>query len=886
MRPISEWVLGLVVPREDRRHVLDELRELAEAQASKLGPDAAERWRRRQIWGFVARALPVFWWKRPLRGVLGLMSNRDGRLSGQELFRQDLRFALRSFRKKPIFSVTAILILGVGIGATTTIYSVVDTVMLRPLPYPDSGELLHFGGHGGFQPRLFVEWRDGLGSFRQIGAAWNRNMNITGSGPPQRLNVAAVTPDLLPLLAARPHLGRLFLQSDFQERPSVALLGYGFWRRNWGGDPDMVGRSIELDGQPVVVAGVLSPDFVPPEAITGKDVDVWIPFRVENEESLSWSILSVVGRLKDDVGWMAARGELRSLTERLAEVRPDLVTRQDGTTIFTELVPLQISTFRDVGGPLLFLMWAVVLMLLIACANVANLLLARGTARFRELALRGALGASRGRIIRQLLTESLALALAGGVLGVGLAFLGVEGFVRFNPGGVPRIQELSVDPRVLLFALVASLVTGLIFGTSPALHASRPDVATALREGGTASSSTKKGKRTRGALVTVEIALALILLTSAGLFFRSLMAIGDVELGFQPEHLVSVPLHLGAGYETAQRQTFLRQVEERLERLPGTQGVAAGLTAPFEYLGSSRCCMSRDISAPDGIHGEERRPWTMTHPVTPGYFRTIGAKMDYGREFTAADDAGDGLVAILNRPAAHYFFGEGDAVGRSLDMGSWGTFRVVGVVAGIRHWGGAAGIPPSVYVPWNQWGAFSDIFRLLVRSTTDMDALPGLIREAVWSVDPTLPVDEVIPLQSRVETSLAGRRFLTLLLGTFATVALILATGGIYASMLYHVGQRRKEMGIRLAMGAGGGQVVGLVLKSALGQTFVGLSIGLAGSIGVSLLLQSRLVGVAVLDRVTLGGGVLTLAAAAILAAVIPAVRAARTDPVETLTVE
>ncbi len=886
MRSLPESILAWVVPQEDRRHIVDELDELVEIRARRMGPEGAERWRRRQVWGFVLRALPVFWWKRPLMGFLGLISNRDGRLSGLEIIRQDLRFAIRSFRKRPAFTLAAVLILGVGIGATTTIYSVVDTVMLRPLPYPEPGELVHFGGDGGIQPRLFAEWKDGLASFEYLGAAWNRNMNLTGSGPPQRLKVVAVTQDLLPLLAATPHLGRLFLRGDFDGAASVALLGHGFWWRNRGGDPSVVGSTIDLDGRPVVVAGILSADFPLPDAVTGKEVDLWIPFRVEDQETATWNILSVVGRLREGVELGAAQVELGALTQNLAGELPELVVRPDGSVRHTRLIPLQLSTFRSVGGPLLFLMWAVVLMLLIACANVANLLLARGTARARELALRGALGASRGRIIRQLLTESITLALTGGLLGVGLAFLGVEIFHRFNPGGIPRIEELSVDPRVLFFALVASLATGLLFGTSPALHGSRRDVATAIQEGGTASSSTRRGMRTRGALVTAEIALALVLLTGAGLFFRSLMAIGEVELGFQEEHLVFVPLHLGAGYEAEQRRSFTREVKTRLERLPGTRGVAAGLTAPFEHLGSNRCCIAHDVTPLGGLRTGEDLAWTQTHPVTPGYFSTIGARMDSGREFTQEDETGDGLVAILNRPAAHYFFGAEEAVGKSLDLGVWGVFRVVGVVQGIRHWGGASDIPPSVYIPWGRWGAFSNIYRLMIRSTTEVSALSGLIREAVWSVDPNLPVEEVVPLRSRVEASMAGRRFLTLLLGTFATVALILATGGIYASMLYSVGQRRREMGIRMAMGAGGREVVGLVLRGAFVQTSLGVAVGLAGSIGLSLALQSWLVGVAPVDHVTLGGAVAILALAALLASFVPAIRAARTDPVETLQVE
>ncbi|MGW8268735.1 MAG: ABC transporter permease, partial [Longimicrobiales bacterium] len=557
---------------------------------------------------------------------------------------------------------------------------------------------------------------------------WNVRASLTGEGRPQRLRVSRVTPDLLPILGATPHLGRLFIQDDFQGDASVCLLGYGFWERTFGGNASVLGRTVAVDGRSLVVAGVLSPEFVPPEAVTGNQVDLWLPFRAEAEESFGWSILSVVGRLKDGVGRAGAQEELRSFTTNLADVLPDLLVRQDGSIRHTNLIPLQVATFRAVGGPLVFLSWAVVLMLLIACANVANLLLAHGTARARELALRGALGASRGRIIRQLLTESVTLALAGGVLGVGLAFLGVQLFLRFNPGGVPRIEDLAVDSRILFFALAASAATGLLFGTAPALQASRRDVAKALQEGSAASSASSRGRKTRSGLVVLEIALALVLLSSAGLFFRSLLLIGRVDPGFQTEQLVSVPLDLGGGYEAAQRRQFTASVMERLAALPGTQGVAAGLTVPFEYLGASKCCMSNDLRAGSGERGPDPLPWVMVHPVTPGYFRTLGAPLAYGREFEIADEAGDGFVAVINEPTARYLFGSADALGQSLEMEGKGTFTVIGVASGVRHWGVPQGVQAGVYVPWGKWGAFSDIYRLMVRSTADLETLAPAIR--------------------------------------------------------------------------------------------------------------------------------------------------------------
>jgi len=859
------------------------MEELHQLKALKVGGPAASRWRRRKLWGFVIRALPVFWWKRPLSGFLGLLSNRDGRLGSVDLLRQDLRFALRSFLRKPAFTTAAILILGLGIGATTTIYSVVDTVMLRPLPYPDPGRLVHFGGYGGVRPSLFLQWKEGLDSYEGIGAAWTVHMALTEEGSPQRLRVARVTPDLLPILGATAELGRLFMADDFRGDAAVCLLSPGLWQRNWGGDPAILGRTLRVDGQSLVVAGILSPGFVPPEAVTGRGVDLWVPFRAAAEESISWSILSVAGRLKDGVGRIAAQEELNTFTTNLAEDYPNLLVRQDGSIRYTRLLPLQVATFREVGGPLLFLMWAVVLMLLIACANVANLLLAHATSRARELALRGALGASRSRIVRQLLTESVALALAGGILGVALAYLGVQAFLRFNPGGVPRIQALAVDPRVLLFALLASVATGLIFGTMPALLASRRDVARALQEGGAASSPSRRGRRTRSALVVAEIALALVLLSSAGLFFRSLLVMTRVETGFRVDELVTIPLTLAGAYEAPQRRQLTDALVHRLNGLPGTRGVAVGLTVPFEYVGASKCCIAHDISAVGGAGSPDALPSTIVHPVTPGYFRTLGAELSAGREFEAADQDGDGLVAIINEPTARHFFGSDDPVGRTLVVGGWGTFTVVGVARGVRHWGVPEGIRAEVYVPWGRWGAFSDIYKLMVRSTTDLEVLAPAIREAIWSLDPSLPVEEIVTMRQRVDASMAGRRFLSILLGTFAALSLGLATGGIYASMLYTVGQRRQELGIRLALGAGGRQVVGLVLRGAASLTLIGVALGLAGSIGISVTLRGWLYGVDLVDRPTFGGTVLLLGGAALLASLVPALKAARTNPQQTL---
>ncbi|MFG1691458.1 ABC transporter permease [Gemmatimonadota bacterium] len=799
--------------------------------------------------------------------------------------RQDLRFALRSFLRRPGLTAAAILILGVGIGATTTIYSVVDTVMLRPLPYPDPGKLVYLGA--GIRPLRYVEWWDNLESYDALGAATSGPVDLTGDGPPQQLQSSRVTPDLLPLLGATPHLGRLLMREDYQGDGTVAVLGFGHWQTSWGGDPDIIGRQIRVGGQPLVVAGVLSPEFEPPAYITGERVDIWLPLDVDEEEIQSWSILRVVGRLREGVGLGGAQAELNTLHVRMAEEYPGIMVRSDGSIRHLRILPLHIATVRGVSGALVLLTGAVWLMLLIACANVANLLLAHGTARAREIALRGALGASRGRIVGQLLTESVALAVAGGVLGVGVAYLGVAAFLRFNPGGVPRIEDLAVDPRILLFALLASVVTGIIFGVFPALQASRKSAGDALKEGGSGATPSRRGRRIRNGLVVTEIALALILLTGAGLFFRSLMRVAEVDPGFEIEDLVTVPLTLGDHYSTAQRQQFTREVADRIGALRGTEAVASGLTVPFQYVGASKCCMWQEVRGENVGREVEPLSMVMVHPVTPDFFRALGTQMAYGREFRREDDAGDGMTVVINEPLARHFFGTEDAVGRSVYLQGWeAAFTVVGVVPGVHHWGIYQGTEPGVYVSYSHWGAFSTHYHLMVRSSTEVEALTPLIRDAIRSAAPDLPVEEIIPMRTRVDASVAGQRFLSILLGTFAAVALILATGGIYASMLYTVGQRRQEMGIRLAMGARSQQVVGLVLRSGLTVTAMGIGFGLAGSLAVALVLRSWLYGISATDPTTLIGVALILAGAALLACLVPAWMASRSDPLETLKAE
>ena len=822
--------------------------------------------------------------KRPSPKHIKLPSGKGLRNAPGNL-RQNLHFTYRTMIRKPGFTIAAILILGVGIGATTAIFSVVDTVMLRPLPYPNPLRLVSIG-YGGTQPRLFRQWNGNLQSFAQIAAATNWEVDLTSTGTPTRLRAAKVTEDFLPIFGATSHVGRTLKTEDYAGAFDTAVLGYGLWQRLWGGDSSLVGHQITVAGQPVVVVGVMSPDFENPRALTGSRVDIWLPLDVEAEEIQSWSTLGVVGRLNDESNLPAAIAEFNTLTENLAAEMPDALLRRDGSIRYSNLVPLHFATFRGVGRSLIFLMGAVLLMLLIACANVANLLLAQGTTRTHEIGLRCALGASRGRIVSQLLTESACLGLVGGVLGVILAFGGVSALAQHIPVDVPRMEHLSVDLRVLVFALCLSLITGVVFGLLPAVLAVRRDAIDALKQGASSISSSRSGGRARSVLFVAEIALALFLLTGASLFFRTLVALNDVDPGLASEQLVTVPLPLGDNYSDQDRLEIVRETVRRIETIPGTESAAAGLTVPFEYTGASKCCIWNEVEGENTPREGLPLNMVMTHPVTPRYFQTLGARVSHGREFLTADGSGEGNVAIVNERTARYFFATTDAVGRTIRIGNHGPFTIVGVVSGVHHWGISQGLQYGVYIPWSRWGKFASQLQILVRSTTETSTLAPILREAIWSVDPRLPVEEIVPMSRRVDASLAGQRAMANLLGIFAAIALALACGGVYASMLHMVGQRRHEMGVRLALGARSTSLVKLVLKSCLTLTALGIAAGTAGSLAGAKIISSMVWGVSVTDATSLAGMAAVVFVVALGACVVPAIRAARTDPLQTLRVE
>ncbi len=803
---------------------------------------------------------------------------------------QDLRHAGRAFAKKPAFALTAILIVAVGIGATTTIFSVVDAVLLRRLPYPDPGRLVLFT-EGAHSFPDYNEWEARLDAFSAIAGVWDQRVDVTGDGPPEQVDAAQVSSDFFALFGATPRLGRFFVGEEYTGDPTVAVLGHGIWQRRWGADPEIIGKSVNVDGRSLTVVGIVDGSFQPPEVLSGQRVDVWMPLdvaRPEYLERMGFHVMSVAGRLADGASIEVAQEQMDAFTAWRVEEYPDRYTNRDGSIRGVPLVPLRQGTVEDVSATLYLLMGAVGFMLLIACANVANLFLARGTERAREIALRGALGASRRRLAQQLLTESVAVAVIGGLGGVAMAYLGVATFSRYNPGNIPRLYDVAVDPRVLGFAFLASLATGVLFGLLPALQAARTDVNEMLKEGAGSVTIGRRGRRTRGALVIAEIALALVLLVGAGLLFRSFMEIVSVDPGFDTEQLVDLSLQLGPTFTAEERVGFANQVIERLEALPGTQSAAAGWTLPFVYYGGSSCCWR--TSARDARQPAQDDPLVVTgHPVTPDYFAMLGTRLVAGRGFVDADNSADPSVVVINERTARDVFGDEDPVGRSLLLGD-DQLTVIGVVEGVRHYGLSQEIRHAAYVPYERFGGDLPFLHIGVRSQADLETVVAGVREAVWAVEPDLPIQEIVTMRQRVATSLATPRFLSLVLGVFAVVALLLACGGIYGSMLYSVSQRQREMGIRLALGAAGGNVIRLILGHGLVLTLLGLGIGIAGSLALirvmSSVVSDLVWGIGPTDPYTFVGVTLLLAAAALAACFFPAYKASRADPLQTLRAE
>ena len=797
---------------------------------------------------------------------------------------RDLKFALRSFRRTPGFTSVAVLTLALGIGATTTMFSVLDGVVLRPLPYENPDELVMVGstsqripGLAPVAPGDFLDWREQNSTFTTMIATEGWTLDLIDVDQPARISTAAVSGGFFDMLGVAPQLGRgISPEDDIPGAEPVVVLSHGLWERRYGSDPSIVGSRVRTADQTFTVAGVMPESFVHPEALWSEGVELWMPTSQtgSNMTTRGGRFLQVMGRMRPGTSLFQARQDMTAIATALAEEYPTNVGRE------TLIEPLQTETIGDVGRALTLLMWAVGMLLLIACVNVANLFMARAADRAREIAVRTALGAGRGRIRTQLLTEGVVLSLAGGLAGIGLAYFGVSAFRSINPVGIPRVESVTVDGRVMAFTFAVSVLTGVAFALAPAVRMVRPGALAALRDGGRAGVSVGGG-RFRNTLVAVEIGLALMLMVGAGLFVNSFLRLQGVDPGFDSEDAVTMAITLNAGYADREQQTtFFRQLVERVEGLRGVESVAYTSALPLagdRYLtGISIEGREVDPSNPDAAEYAS---------TSPGFFATMGIDVVAGREFSMLDDAGSELVTMVNEAFVRQYWPTEDPIGKQLATGirepTWR--RVVGVVEDVNRQGLDEPATPEMYMSSLQFGIPNA--QVVARTTSDAQEVVTGMRAIVRELDGTLPTD-FSTMEAYVAESVDQPQFYTQLFTSFALVALILAGVGVYGTMSYTVGQRTRELGIRLALGAEANQVTGMVAREGIAVAALGLSIGLVGALTGARFLESFLFGVSAHDPLTYAAGALFLALVALAACWIPARRAGRADPMGALRME
>jgi putative ABC transport system permease protein len=819
-----------------------------------------------------------------------------------DTLRRDVRLAFRGLRQRAGFSMIAVLTLAIGIGAVTAIFSVVNGVLLRPLPYQDPAALswirvrLKGNPASALSAPEYWDLRDRQRSFERVGAFADGTVNLTGSGAPERLRTGYVTADLLPLLGVTPVLGRgIAPDDDLPGRPQVALLSDGLWRRRFGADPAIVGRTLTLDDAPTTVIGVMPPGFQLPTHFTGLPMEAWLPLQLDpaaDRTERGWHFLDVVARLRPGVTAASAREEVSSLMAAMLAEYP-MEYRADFAGMAS---PLSDYILGDVRPAILVLLGAVALLLLIACANVASLLLAQGEARHREIAVRYALGAERGRILRQLLTESVVLSLAGGLLGLLVAMWAIRALILGAPPSIPRLDMVGLDGRVLAFTVLVSLGTGLLFGLVPALQSSRTELTAAMVEGGRLGTVGVARQRFRRGLVVAQIALALVLLTGAGLLVQSFLKVRGVDPGFQPEHLLTARIDLSpVRYETsAQRRAFYQDALARIEAVPGVRSAGAARALPMTgqlVIGDWSFVEEGKFSSPPLPSEWTAADWQV---VTPGYFRTMGIPVLRGRGIEAGDRLGAPGVVVINQTLARQAWPDGDAVGRRLLLGGGpndSIYRtVVGIVGDVRHRGLSVDPRPEMYLPHAQFpagtGTAINSLYLTVRTAGEPMALVPAIRSAVAELDPDVTMSEVQTMEQALGSWSAERRFTMLIVTGFAFAALLLGAVGIYGIMAHLVVQRTREIGIRIALGAVPSEILRLVLSQGALLAGLGIAVGIAGAFAATRLLAGLLYQVRPTDPVTFAGTALVLALVAAVASLVPAFRATRVAPIEALRAE
>ena len=799
---------------------------------------------------------------------------------------QDLRYGLRMLVNKPAFTLIAVFTLALGIGANTAIFSVVNSALLRPLPYPNAERLMtiwedHRARNGPVHewtsPPGFEDWRDQAKSFDHVVAFQGWQPTLTGQGEPEQLVGALVSHDTFAMLGVAPALGRAFRPEEDQRGvESVVIISHRLWQRRFGADPSLAGKRISLNGESRMVIGVMPAGFKFP-IIT--DADIWRPIQPVLSPGCQRGCITirVMARLKPEATEAQARAELKSIAARIEQQFPDTNTKVGAT-----LVPLREFLVGPVKTQMLALLVAVGFVLLIACANVANLLLARSATREKEVAIRASLGARRRRIARQLLSESLLLAVIGGAVGLLLSYWLVALLVSFSPQGTPRLDEIGMDRRALGYTMAITVLTGLLFGAAPVWQLFKADLNQSLRDGGKGLHGARSGRRALNALVVAETALALTLLVGAGLLIRSFIRLQRVDPGFNPRNVLTAVVTLPlAVYNDTQVRTFYSQLLERARTLPGAQSAAAVSSLPFAGNDTDAGFLIEGRPAPQ----PDQRPVAWISSVSPDYFRTMGMRLIAGREFTEGDNENSPKVVIISEATARRHFPNEDPIGKRIGNGRPDGWReIVGVTADVKHFGLNQDARVSMFFPHLQRP--SRRMFIVARTAADPMSLTSALKGAVAAMDKNLAVSNISAMEEITAQSIGQERFTLLLLGVFSALALLLAVAGIYGVMSYAVAQRTHEIGVRVALGAQTSDVLRMVVAQGMALVLTGVGIGLGSALALTRFIRGLLFGVSATDPMTFAGVAALLALVALAACYVPARRASKVDPMVALRCE